>query len=256
MYVLHGILGSGRNILSFAKSLQRSAPDHRFVIVDLRNHGGSQGAPEGDDLQTVARDLITLGEELGFPKMLIAHSYGGKVAFRYAQLRATDELDLWILDTCPSHAETDFIRPGDNVVLNVLQILRKVSPPASTREETIKRLEVEGLSKPIAMWLATNLVSGKEGLAWVFNLNRIKAMVEDYYAFDAWPMLEHAEPHHFVHFVRGESSNRFRADEIERLETLNQIGAINLHTIEDAGHWVHVDNPDDLLACVLPTLLS
>ena len=48
-FVIHGILGSGRNLLSFTNRLHKSAPHWRFHIIDLRNHGESQ-SPQGDDL--------------------------------------------------------------------------------------------------------------------------------------------------------------------------------------------------------------
>lgn len=37
--VLHGLLGSGRNWGGFIKALHAAAPDWRFVLLDLRNHG-------------------------------------------------------------------------------------------------------------------------------------------------------------------------------------------------------------------------
>lgn len=241
-------------MLGFAKRLSLAATHYRFVVLDLRNHGASQHAPPGDDLESVARDLIRLGQEVGMPSTLIAHSYGGKVALKYAEIRSEDELDLWILDTCPSRREIDFSQPEKQVVLKVLQSLKKVTPPPPSREETMVLLEKTGLRPSIAMWLCTNLVRKDSGLAWVFELERIKAMITDYYAFDAWPLYEQGVGKAFIHFVRGAKSDRFIEEDIERLETLSQIGAIDLYTLENAGHWVHIDQSNDLLAIIIASL--
>ena len=37
--LIHGILGSRRNLLSFAKRLSRAFPSWQFLLVDLRCHG-------------------------------------------------------------------------------------------------------------------------------------------------------------------------------------------------------------------------
>ena len=253
-FIVHGILGSGRNILSFANRLQKAAPAWKFVLVDLRNHGASQNAPAGDDLDSVARDLITLAEKVGHPKAIIAHSYGGKVAIRYAQMFPLAAIKLWILDTCPSQATINFENPQDNVVLTVLEALKSATPPAKSRQETIKVLMRSGLSESVSMWLATNLKKTDHGLDWVFDRERIKAMIADYYAFDAWPFFEDGGGEHQIHFVRGSESNRFTDDEIDRLALLHQMGAIELHTLEGAGHWVHIDEPDVLLSWILADL--
>ena len=252
-FVIHGILGSGRNLLSFTNRLQKSAPEFRFHIIDLRNHGESQSAPPGDDLVTVAADLIQLEEQLGEPQVVIAHSYGGKVAIRYVEAK-TSPVKLWILDTCPSAAHIDFSDPKGNVVLTVLEALESVTPPPQTRQATIDRLLEKGLSQMVAMWLATNLKKKEHGLDWVFERQRIAAMIADYYAFDAWPFLEGEGALHEIHFVLGGESNRFNDDEIDRLELLHQTGAIELHVLEGAGHWVHIDKPDELLEEIVSCL--
>ena len=253
-FVVHGILGSGRNILSFANRLQKACPNWKFVILDLRNHGNSQNAPPGDDLDSVSQDLVYMAQQLGEPQAIIAHSYGGKVAIRYAQKNIQTDLSLWILDTCPSQSYINFDNPQDNVVLTVLRALANATPPPKTRQETIQILVNAGLAEPVAMWLATNLKKTEHGLDWVFDRERIKAMIADYYAFDAWPFFEEGGGDHQIHFVRGEQSNRFTDDEIDRLELLHQMGAIELHTLEGAGHWVHIDKPDQLLEWIVEDL--
>jgi esterase len=81
MLVLHGILGSGANWRSFARRLTAADPSLGLVLVDLRMHGQSQGAPSPHTLEATARDLFRLQEALALPVSgVIGHSFGGKVA--------------------------------------------------------------------------------------------------------------------------------------------------------------------------------
>ena len=43
--LIHGILGSRRNLLSFAKRLAQRFPSWQFVLVDLRCHGQTANMP-------------------------------------------------------------------------------------------------------------------------------------------------------------------------------------------------------------------
>ena len=60
--LIHGILGSRRNLLSFAKRLAVKFPSWQFVLVDLRCHGQTaslQVPPPGDnDVTSAARDVL------------------------------------------------------------------------------------------------------------------------------------------------------------------------------------------------------
>ena len=83
-FVLHGILGSGRNWRTFARRLAARAPAWTFVLFDLRHHGDSGAPPPPHTLDAVADDLAALAAEVGRPQVVIGHSFGGKVAACYA----------------------------------------------------------------------------------------------------------------------------------------------------------------------------
>ena len=65
-----------------------------------------------------------------------------------------------------------------------------------------------------------------------------------------------------ITIVRGEKSDRWDPDVIQRLETLAarqrnaSEGTVSVHLLPNAGHWVHVDNPKGLLDIVAPKLAS
>ncbi len=67
MLVLHGILGSGANWRSFAKSVVVARPAWGIALVDLRMHGQSQGAPPPHTVASAAADLMGLEDRMGGP---------------------------------------------------------------------------------------------------------------------------------------------------------------------------------------------
>ncbi|GJN17083.1 hypothetical protein PR202_gb04123 [Eleusine coracana subsp. coracana] len=95
-FVLHGLLGSGRNWRSFSRTLaselhNRAPSDEwRMVLVDLRNHGwsaGIKGIIPPHDMSTAAKDLADLVKARGWawPDVVVGHSMGGKVALDFAE---------------------------------------------------------------------------------------------------------------------------------------------------------------------------
>ena len=85
---LHGILGSGANWRTVAKRLLETKPGWGAALVDLRNHGASQGLPGDNTLASVEADLDGVAAALPGPVEAIAgHSYGGKVAMQHVVRR-------------------------------------------------------------------------------------------------------------------------------------------------------------------------
>src|SRR5687768_4212315 len=85
LYVLHGIFGAGRNWASIARKLVRTRRDWSVRLIDLRQHGASQGFPAPHTLSAAAADVDYLARELNEqPAAVLGHSFGGKVALMYA----------------------------------------------------------------------------------------------------------------------------------------------------------------------------
>ena len=241
-YVLHGIYGSGRNWRSFAKALVKERPDWRLALVDLRNHGRSQGAPPPQTLAECAADLARLAERTGPPETVVGHSFGGKVALVYARDHGAALRRLWILDSPPGEAGA--AAPDDSEAGRVLKTLDECPGPFERRSDAIDALVDRGVAKGIAQWLATNLVpAGGGGFRWIFDAARLREMLRDYWAVDGWSFLEAPPSGLRVDLVRAGRSDRWSPEALDRLARLGTSGAATVHLLPNAAHWLHVDDP-------------
>src|SRR5262245_39953903 len=91
----HGILGSRTNWKSFAKKLCDRVDDVRCVLVALRGHGESHSFSPPHTVDACVDDLIALGIE---PRVVVGHSFGGKVMLSYAARPTVSVEQAWILD--------------------------------------------------------------------------------------------------------------------------------------------------------------
>lgn len=251
-FVLHGALGAGHNFRSFARRLQERRPNLRCVLVDLRHHGKSQGAPPPNTLRACAEDLSGLAQSLGVqPDIVIGHSFGGKVALAYAASRPSGLRQLWILDSNPGPQEPS----PEHEVMRVLGAMRDTPLPLPSREEVVQALRQQGLSPGLASWLSTNLVRAPEGYVWGLDLDAITELMADYFRVDLWPALERPDPQVDRQVVVAEHSDRWTRSMLERAQALPEEAGVHCHVVPNAGHWLHVDNPDGLLAILDAHLL-
>ncbi len=253
-FVLHGVLGSGQNFTRFIQRLAERRSEYRYVLVDLRHHGRSSGAPPPNTLEACALDLSALAGSLGVqPRTVIGHSFGGKVAVEYARVLAAAaasspgarELEqVWVLDAVPGTQPG----PGSSEIARVIAAVRAVPMPAASRKDVVQHLMAQsGLSSGLAEWMTTNLKREGELYGWVFNLEAIEELLADYFRVDHWHFL--AEPRERPEFrlVVAERSDRWLPAERERARRLPPPARVVYHDLPNAGHWVHVDNPDALL---------
>jgi pimeloyl-ACP methyl ester carboxylesterase len=239
---LHGILGTGANWRTFARQWVDAKPGWGAVLVDLRMHGASQGFEQPHTVQAAAQDLVELAPTLEGPvEAVVGHSFGGKVALAYVDRRHGELERAVILDSSPG---TRLDKRGSETTLGVLQFLERVGP-SSSRNDFIQKAQGAGLSQGIAMWLAMNLEKRGEEMVFKLDLDAIHAMLDDYFRLDLWEVLERPPGRVVFDVVLGGTSRVFSDEERVRIERLagEQPDRIQLHTLPEAGHWLHVDDP-------------
>ena len=245
MFILHGIYGAGRNWASFAKRLAEARPGWGAVLIDLRLHGHSRGFTPPHRLSSCVHDLVALSDELGFrPDAILGHSFGGKVALMAAP--ALHPAQIWVIDSTPSKRT-----PGGSAV-RMLGILRRLPRAFDSRQDGVAALEREGLSAPVAHWMATNLERREERFVWRFELSDMEALLDDFFRRDLWDVVESPPAGTEIHLVRASESDVMPADELVRVRAAGSAGS-HAHELH-GGHWLHQDNPSGLLELVAAAL--
>jgi esterase len=252
LYVLHGIYGAGRNWASVLRRVVRERPDWGALLIDLRQHGGSQGFAGPHTVAAAAADLAQL-EAHGEPRpaAVMGHSFGGKVALVYGLDHGAGLRQLWVIDSTPE------ARPPTGSAWEMLEIVRRLPSRFGTRDELIGALERAGVQRGVAQWLATNLeADGEGGYRWRFDLDAMESLLRDFFRTDAWAAVESPPAGVEVHLVRARESSVLSGAALARARAAAEAGSVQIHEV-DGGHWVNADNPDALVALLaerLPTV--
>ncbi len=246
MLFLHGIFGMGSNFRSFAKALAARVPDWGFLLVDLRGHGASQGFQPPHTLAAAAEDIARLVGSLDVRVDGIAgHSFGGKVTLAYLARRDREISNAFVLDSVPS-ARPSAVATED--AMSILALLEGVAQPLSSREELAAICERAGLSKRISDWLMMNVRRSEDAYRIRLDLPAIHAMMRDYYDQDYWYVIADPNCARRLDLVVGGASTHFSETDLARARALEREGTrVHLSVLEDAGHWLHTDDPEGLL---------
>lgn len=231
MLFLHGILGRGQNWRSIAQRFVDKRPDYAAVLVDLRAHGESDAELPPDTLAQCAADLEAL--ELTLPvEAVLGHSFGGKVALSYA---AAHPCVTFVVDSTPSARPN---KRGSESVLAVLKALRALPASFDDRRAFVRMLNEEhSIPRPTAMWLAMNLKKDRDDMVFGVDLDRIDALLADYFEQDLWNAVGADTT-----FLLGGKSDVVSDSDVTRAQS----AGASVLTFEDAAHWVHVDAPEAL----------
>ena len=240
LVVLHGLFGSGKNWQTHAR---RFASHFRVVTVDLRNHGDSFHTDEMN-YPAMASDVEQLLQRLDINKCyILGHSMGGKVAMTLA-LQNRDLFSAMIVaDIAPVayfHHYDDLIEPILALHLDLLE----------SRAQADQLLRQNIPEDQLRAFLLQNLIREPDGWRWRVNWQVIQRDMEWLTGFIDLPSDEVIEVPTL--FLRGEKSDYVGDAEIEVIKRLFSKPSIT--TIEDAGHWLHAENPGAFSSAVIDFL--
>lgn len=276
-----------------AKHITRHLPQYAALVMDLRGHGGSSSSrgrrfPPPHNFDACAQDVVETLKQLGLtreksPFAIVGHSLGGRVALQYSSLLSRDSATIgvnapsqtYLLDTVPGQA--------DPSVHSVLKAISSFQTPIESKASLVDTMMKEyRISKPVAAWIASNVYRTENGLDWVFDLDVANELVSNFsdqnlveqiadvsetpskpllyqsMTYDAYQDNCDASQ---VHLVVGGKNKLWTSDVLEDLRSVPSFGTsknsmFQMHTLDDAGHWVHVDCLEGLVKVLVDNLLS
>ncbi|MBE7418460.1 MAG: alpha/beta fold hydrolase [Ideonella sp.] len=238
--ILHGLFGSSGNWRSVARSLSSR---HRVLSVDLRNHGSSPWADSMDYLE-MAEDVRVLIAREGLPSpSVVGHSMGGKTAMALALASPASVGNMVVVDIAPV--------PYADRFTPYVEAMRSIGAAATASRTEAQRRLSERLPDPnTAPFLMQNLVSRNDHFDWRLNLAAIGMSVPTLSAFPSALLgRRFTGPATLIH---GSNSDYVAAADIEAFRPL--FPALEVHTVEAAGHWVHAEQPQAFLAALQQAL--
>jgi pimeloyl-ACP methyl ester carboxylesterase len=239
LLILHGLFGSSKNWQSLAKQF---AENFTVYSVDLRNHGNSFH-DEQMNYEVMAEDLDALIKHLELQSYsIIGHSMGGKIAMLYTLRYRHSISKLVVADIAPvnyQHSHTELIAPILSVDLEQV----------SSRSQVDKALAPDIKDPMLRGFLLQNL--GREGDSWYWKVNwlaiqqHMNALVEFPSGLDDSSIIP-------ALFIRGENSDYIDDQGITAIH--QKFGNARIETMNHAGHWLHVEQPQRFVSLVLDFL--
>ncbi len=233
LIILHGFFASSRNWRQIA---QRLAVRFHVYVPDMRNHGASPHHPLMD-YPSMTADLVRFIDERGLKTAsLLGHSMGGKVVMWLALTNPVRVDKLIVADIAPVSYKHSF----DNTV-SALKELPLAEITNRKQAETLLASRIPELS--YRQFLLQNLILKDGKYCWRLDLDIFQQMAPNIAAF---PSSDHLAP--FTGkalFVAGSDSAFVKPEDINLL-----FPKAAFNTVANAGHWLHVQQPDVFTALV------
>lgn len=233
--IIHGLLGSGRNWHTVAGRLGER---YRVIVPDMRNHGRSPHAAS-HHLSDMVEDVYELLQDLdAVPAVVMGHSMGGLVAMEMA-FRTPEVLQgVIVIDIVP--------RPHRAGVSDVLEAMAQIQVNSLESKKEAEEALARAIDNPVVrQFVLTNLVVTEAGLQWRINLPVLQAFLIESQAYRPSPTDVYEGP---ALFIRGGKSNYIQDDDFALIR--HHFPRVRIETVEKAGHWVHYDAPDELMAII------
>ena len=234
--ILHGLFGMSDNWATLGK---RFGEQHLVVTPDLRNHGRSPHVPEMD-YPSMASDVHHfLVDQWIHSAFVMGHSMGGKVAMQLA-LDYPDQVEKLIVVDIGLHTYPS----GHDEIFDAM--INLPLSEAKDRKFIESHLSAKIGDPGVVLFIMKNIVYDKllDQYTWRMNLDTIHRQynlilkgIETQNTFDK-PSL----------FINGGKSKYIREQDKSPIQEV--FTDARFHTIAEAGHWVHADQPDELFDVV------
>ena len=235
LVLLHGLLGTSRNLTTIARGFTAS---RRVIGFDMRNHGASPWV-DTHSYPELAEDVAESLADLDGSFDLLGHSMGGKAAMVGVLTGLLHPRKLIVGDIAPigyTHTQAPMIELMQSVDLNSFD-----------RRGPLARHFGEALSDPITGQFLAQAAVFDDGPRWLHNLDVLNAEMAKIVGF---PNVESTSDIPAL-FVAGGAS-----DYVDHLAVSQKFKNAQIQEIAGAGHWVHAENPkrfNEIVASFLDT---
>lgn len=242
---LHGLFGRGKNFTRIASALQ---PEAQSLLVDLPNHGKSDWT-DGFSYAEMA-DIVAAELRTGFaseePVDVVGHSMGGKVAMVLAIRHPDLVRKLVILDISPTAATS-----GRQEFQHLLGALAGLELEGLERRSQADELLADAITVPtVRGFLLQNLRQDNGVFRWEPNLGLLRSELETIMDFpDDLPAGNEGS----VLWIGGGRSNYVTDEDVPAMKRL--FPHVSRMTVRDAGHWLHSERPQEIIAALRYFLL-
>ena len=239
--LLHGLFGNSDNWVTFARQLSENIPVSVYTI-DMRNHGRSPHHPSFS-MEALVDDLndFLVQNDIESP-ILIGHSLGGKVILNYLKepfsndVKAIVIADMGLRKYELKYSHVELLSLMKNAPIELF----------SSRNEAEDFFRDAIPSQKLQQFVLKNLKRNSDHkFEWKLNLEAIDSYIDgligevNFTKKNTVPAL----------FLKGELSDYINPeDEILISKAFENSRIV---TIPNAGHWIHVDNHEKMLAEVL-----
>ena len=166
-------------------------------------------------------------------------------------------LSCWILDSVPGRAHGS--------VADVIEAVSSIQLPIDSKRNLMDRLQKMGIQKDIGAWMTTNLKPHENAAGkfdFTFDLSVVTDILDDFPRQNFLPILKGVaakmkerkvlnpnSPPSKINLVRAGRNKSWTEDLLTDLSQIEQSyeSSFQLHTLENAGHWVHVDDLPGLI---------
>lgn len=229
LIILHGLFGMGDNWANIAKKLS----EHYSVwTLDLRNHGRSKHFRSNQYAEMI-QDLYNWIEQkqLKSPTIL-GHSMGGKIAMAFSLNYPNLVKKLIIVDIAPKK----YVASHQNIFTAIKNINLT---NFNTRKEVDNFLSSDLQEPAIRQFIQKNLKRVESHFEWKCNF---KTLEQYYNHILSWPEIYQQKKYAKACLIlKGSLSNYIFDKDLSLFNSY--FPKHQIKTINDAGHWIHADQP-------------
>ena len=243
LVLLHHVSSQAHTWDHFARSM---SSHYRVLALDMRGHGDSQWAGEGNyTTEHYASDVAALVEHLGLQRVIVlGGSLGGRVALAYAAQHPEHMAALIMEDVGP-------VRPRE-ISQRFAERVAAGDPEFDTVEEWADHLRGENRRTPPDFFLHSARHATKRLPSGKLGLKRDPAIQGDFVPLELWHYVD--KVHAPFLLMLGSESTIVSPEHRDRM--VRTIPGGRAVTIQDAGHIIVHDKPDEFDRTVREFLAS